>query len=548
MMRNFVASLFRARTDNRERAEHSVSALLMCALALAPAANAQIAPVTESAKNPTESGKTETVAAKIEASPRPSWKISPSVSVEGTYTDNVSLTPNKKADFVTRLSPGITLDGKSGRASASLNYQWQHYSYAENSALSNQQRTLVAKGQLELVEQWLFLDGSHNIAQKSVSAFGKQSVGNELINSNRSETAAYSISPYIKGRLASVADYQLRYTGTHTRADSGALAGGTAATTRAWNAQLTGAAPLALLRWSLSADQQTVRNSNNFDSHSDHVSGTLTYQIDPQIRLQASLGRESDNFTSVAQRSRTTSGVGLDWAPTERTSVSLKKDRNAAGNAHSVNFSHRTALSAWKFSDSRSITIPTPQMALASSGTAYDLLNLQLASSFPDSAERAAEVNRQLEQTGIAADAPIFGSLMTSQAFVQTRQQASVALNGANNTVVFAADRSNSERIGAGVGLADDFAQNSSIRQAGFNTSWAHKLTPHASLTLNASKSRSTGSANVDTSTRAWSLSFNTRLGAKTSASVGLRQSRFDSSAGTGYDEQALLGAMQLKF
>jgi uncharacterized protein (PEP-CTERM system associated) len=264
--------------------------------------------------------------------------------------------------------------------------------------------------------------------------------------------------------------------------------------------------------------------------------------------MLARAGRESDNFTSAVQQQRTTTGLGIDWAPTQRTSISLKKDRNAAGNAHSADFSHRTALSAWMFSDSRSLIVPTPQMALAQSGTAYDLLYLQLASSFPDPAARAVEASRQLAQAGIAADAPIFGSLQTSQAYVQRRQKASLALMGASNTIIFAADRSNNERMGTGIGLADDFAQNSDIRQSGFNASWAHKLTPHAALTLNASTSRSTGSANLETSLKAWSLHLTTQLGVKTSASVGLRQSRYDSTAGNGYDEQALTGAMQIKF
>lgn len=484
------------------------------------------------------------------AQPRPNWLITPSVSVEGTYTDNVNLSPNKKADFITRLSPGITLDGKSGRASASLNYQWQHYAYANDSSRGGNQRSLAAKGQLELVDQWLFLDASHNISQQSVSAFGTQNAGNGLINSNRTETAGYSISPYIQGRLANVVDYQLRYSGTHTSSDSGALSGGTAATTQAWNGRLSGATPLALLGWSLNVDRQKIHNTNGFDSRSDHAFGTLTYQIDPQIRLSASAGRESDNFTSTTTlQKRTTTGFGLDWAPTERTSLSLKKDRNAAGNGHSIDFTHRTALSAWKYSDSRSVVIPTPQMTLARAGTAFDLVYRQLASTpFADATARASAANSVLALLGIPADLPIFGSLMTSQPYIQRRQQASVALMGANNTVIFSVDRSDNERIGTGIGLADDFALNTDIRQSGFNASWAHKLTPHAALTLNASKSRSTGSSGLETSNNAWSLLLTTQLGVKTSASVGLRQNHFSSTTGNGYDEQALTGAMQFKF
>ena len=553
MMLNFAVRMSCIRSEKPRQSWPVVSALLLFALpmmmpGLVAAQNESVASRPE--QDTAMAGVTQTGVnpAQAVAQPRPNWVITPSINLEGTYTDNVNLSPVKKSDFVTKLNPGIALDGKTGRATANLNYQWQHYDYAHNSVPAGNQRSLTARGQVELVEQWLFLEGSHNISQQSVSAFGTQSVGNESRTTNRSETAAYSISPYIQGRFANEVDYQLRYSGSRTRSDSGALAGGTAATTGAWTGKIAGATPLAVLGWSLNLNRQTIRNTNGLDSSSNNAFGTLTYQIDPQIRLSARAGRESDNFTAGVSQKRTTSGLGLDWAPTERTSVSFKKDRNAAGKGHSIDFAHRTALTAWKYSDSRSVTIPTPQMAMARTGTAFDLVYRQLESSFPDPVARAAEANRQLAQAGIGADLPIFGSLMTSQAFIQRRQQASVAFMGANNTVVLAFDRSNSERMGTGIGLADDFAANADIRQSGFNASWAHKLTPEAALTLNAGSSRSSGSSGLETSNRAWSLLLTTQLGAKTSASVGLRQTRFSSTAATGYDEQALTGAMKLKF
>lgn len=487
------------------------------------------------------------VAAPV-AGPKPNWLLTPSVSIDGTYTDNVNLTANKQSDFVTRLNPGIRFGGASARASANLNYQWQHYAYAESSARNNQQRSLAANGSLELVERWLFIEGSHNTSQQSTSAFGTRGVGNELLNANRTETASYRLAPYIKGVLFGVADYQLRYEASSTRSDAGALAG-SAATTRSWNGRLAGATPLALLGWSLAADNQRIRHGTGFESTSRSVNGTLTYQIDPQVRLLASAGRESDDFTSAIRQQSNTSGVGIDWAPTERTKLSLKKDRHTFGDSFGADFSHRTALTAWKLSDSRNIRIPTPQMAQVATGTIYDLLYLQLASSFPDPAARAAEANRQLAQAGIAADAPIFGQIQTSQAYIDRRQQVSVALIGVNNTVTFAADRSNSQRLGTGIGLIDDFALSSEIRQSGFNVSWAHKLTPHAALTINALTSRSGGSGNLQTSINSLSVLLTGRVGVRTTASVGLRQTRYDGSAvGTDYNENALTGALLLQF
>ncbi len=54
-------------------------------------------------------------------------------------------------------------------------------------------------------------------------------------------------------------------------------------------------------------------------TESDHLRGRLTYRVDPQLRLSASLGRESNDYLSLSKQTWNTSGYGADWSPTERT-------------------------------------------------------------------------------------------------------------------------------------------------------------------------------------------------------------------------------------
>jgi uncharacterized protein (PEP-CTERM system associated) len=527
-----------------------ISLFLVSALGLIVPHVAWAQAITEQQAATIPFAASEPQVATNQASGKPNWLITPSLGIEGTFTDNVNLSAtNKKSDFITQVSPGIRIGGRSGRATANLNYQWQQYNYLEESSRSNQQRSLAADGQLELVEQWLFIEASHNIAQRSTSVFGTQGVGNELNNANRTEVASYRISPYIQGRLAGSADYQLRYTGTHTSSDTGVLSGATAATTAAWNGRLAGTTPLSLLGWSANTDHLVIRHSNGFENKSDRSFGTLIYQADPQVRLTVSVGIESDNYLSGIERQATTTGLGLDWAPTERTLLSLKKDRRSHGDTYSAVFTHRSALTTWKLSDSRNIYVPTPDLALATRSTFYDYFYQQLAPSYPnDPVGLAAATESLLALYSIPANTP-FSTSLTSQAYVERRQMASVALTGANNTVTFMADRSNSQRIGEGIpGLLDDLAANQEIRQTGFSASWAHRMTPHAVLTLSALASRSTGSSNVETTLRSVSLRLTTQLGPKTSGSLGLRQTSFDGAGGFQYDEQALMGSMLFKF
>jgi uncharacterized protein (PEP-CTERM system associated) len=75
-------------------------------------------------------------------------------------------------------------------------------------------------GTLEAVEDWLFVDASATISQQYISAFGAVSPSNANIDRNRTETFYYSLSPYIRGRLLSSAEYLLRYSVSGTNPDS----------------------------------------------------------------------------------------------------------------------------------------------------------------------------------------------------------------------------------------------------------------------------------------------------------------------------------------
>lgn len=478
---------------------------------------------------------------------KPSWLITPSVAVGATMTDNVRPGQGeKKGDLITNLTPAIRVDGKGGRVSGNLNFSWQQNIYANESAFNNNQKSLAATGKAELIEQWLFLDASANIAQRPTSVFGTQSVGNELVNTNRGQTTSYQWSPYVQGRFVGSADYELRYRNTHTTADSGVFSAASGVDAQAWSGRLSGATPLTLLGWSALAENQIVQFGSNRDTKTSRLLGTLDFRIDPQVKLFLSAGRESDNFSSLDLQNRTTSGYGVDWAPTERTLLSLKKDRRSFGDGHNFDFSHRTALSAWKFTDSRSVVIPAQQMTVAPVPPEY-LLLLQLASTIPDPVLRA----QFLQSVGVPANLN-FGNIMSTQPFIQRQQLASVALIGANNTVTMSAQRSQSERIGTGLSSLDNFANTANIRQAGLSASWALRLTPHNSLTLNALSSRSRGDlSSQDSRLRSLSLMLTSKVGARTTAAVGLRQNSFE-NAGTGfgssYDEHAITGSLSATF
>ena len=282
---------------------------------------------------------------------KPSWLITPSVSGSLTMTDNARPGQGQKqSDFITSVTPAVRIDGKGGRVSGNLNFSWQQNFYANESQYNNDQTNLSATGKAELVEQLLFMDANASIAQHANSVFATQSVGNELVNNNRGTTTSYQWSPYIQGYLWGNVGYELRYRNTQTTSDTGVYATGSGVDSQAWSGRLSGRTPLALLGWSLTAEDQSVKYAFR-DTKSTRVLGALEYRFDPQLKFNVSAGQESDNYSSFDLQNRTVSGYGLDWAPTERTLLKLAKEKRGFGNGHTIDFSHRTSrTSSWSFS------------------------------------------------------------------------------------------------------------------------------------------------------------------------------------------------------
>jgi uncharacterized protein (PEP-CTERM system associated) len=249
------------------------------------------------------------------------------------------------------------------------------------------------------------------------------------------------------------------------------------------------------------------------------------------------------------KETRNTHGYGFDWYPTERTQVSAFKERRFFGDGHTFSINHRTPLTAWKYTDSRDVSILPNQLTRVGLGTYYDLMYSQLASSMPDPVARADFVNNLLQTLGIPNNAQIVGGFLTSQVSIQRLQEMSFMLQGVRNVLTFAATRTEHQALGAATGPADAFVTSQTIRQRGFNVNLSHRLSPLSTLVVSASQQNSIGSGQSDLATKQRTLTtnFSTRLGPNTTATLGARRTIFDSTT-TPYSENALTGTLTAQF
>jgi uncharacterized protein (PEP-CTERM system associated) len=255
--------------------------------------------------------------------------------------------------------------------------------------------------------------------------------------------------------------------------------------------------------------------------------------------------------------SHPTHGYGFDWSPTERTQISAFKERRFFGNGHNYSLSHRFPLSSIRYTDTKNVSVLPNQFTTIGVGTISDFLplfyqicvqNPQISSQYPDLDTCA---KGELNKTGISPNTPVTSDFLRSQATIQRNQQLAMAFQGVRNTFTVMFNRSQSQSMLAFTAVNDDFSQNnsSSIRQRGLSVNLSHRLSGLTNLSFMASRQESTGTGSSDlkAKTAMYQANLSSPLGARTTGSISVRHTEFDSSTNP-YTENAIIGTVSVIF
>lgn len=492
--------------------------------------------------------------------------IVPRLSVSETYTNNVFLSSgNRQADLVTEISPGIRVTSRGGRITGSLDYSLNELLYAQNSSGRRSQNALNATGTMEAIDKWGYIDFSGFVGQHAVSAFGAPANDGIALNGNNTETSVFMLSPHVKGRLGSVADYEARYSLTSSRSRSSLVSN---VYSKDFSARLSGVG--GRLGWSLDTGHQVIDFSAGRSTTNQRISGQLTYALDTRWGVYVKGDHESNNFVSAADQqgnfialgatwnpneetkisldkdNRGSTGLVAAWAPSRRTSVSVTRERRLYGDTHSVALAYRTPNTAWTFADSRSVVANPGQSSGIGSASLYDVLYGQFAAGESDPIKRG-QYDAFLKANGIKPGATATAGFLTSSVSLQRQQQLSFALLGVRNTVTVIVTRGQNSSLDTLSAAVDDFSTSPVVRQNGLSVNYSYRITANSLLSLAATRQVSTGSVGQNTSARSLNVNLTTQLSRDTSASVGARRVVFDSSTAP-YTETAVLGNLSVQF
>ncbi len=476
---------------------------------------------------------------------RPDAWIEPRVAIGLTLSNNSNLSRlNPQSEQALDVRPGLRVLMNRPRLQGFLDYSLSHRHHVQGTAGDGLRHELNASATLQAWDQRAFVDLSGVVADQSVSALGLQSVG-RLTDANRSQTASFGFSPYFRGQIAALADYELRYRLRSTRTETAQRSD---VDVQELALRLDSRQTGSPLGWSLDASLQEVEHSLGRRTEADAVRANLIYSVSPQLRLSLQAGVESNDVLTLTRQSYQNTGLGLDWRPSTRTRVALDLQQRYFGSAHSLLLEHRSRRTVWRFSDTRSAVNSPLEATTASLGSLYDLLDRLYVGVEPDPIRRAQRVQSELNRLGLPANLSVHQSFLSSSALLQRNQQLSVAWLGVRGIVTLTAAQGRSSRLSPAIRLGDDFDHHSSIRQRSWSASYAHRLTPLTSISTTLESQRAQGSnLALQSRSRSLTLGLASQLGLRTSAHLQLRRTLSDGAAASAH-ETAVAGLLTHRF
>jgi uncharacterized protein (PEP-CTERM system associated) len=314
--------------------------------------------------------------------------------------------------------------------------------------------------------------------------------------------------------------------------------------------QLTNSPAQRVLTWEVLYTGESIK----YDTHQETTSEVFTASARRSITsnvgllLQAGYERYDTGLPETIEDPRYS--VGFDWTPTPRTRLAATAGERLGDETYSFEFRHRTRLTVWNVSYAEDVTTSREEFFVPATQSTAGTLDQMFLSQYPDPVARQQAVQDFIARTGLPPNLGAPVNFFSDQLFLQKRWLASLALQGARNTVVATAFWQLRELVGGTAPAIGDFAESESIRTSGGSLAWGLRLTARNRLNLEAGHSRSefldTGQVDDFAYLQA---GFSRQFQPRVSGSLSYRLQNKDSTqAGAEYRENAGIASLLITF
>ncbi len=270
------------------------------------------------------------------------WQITPSISINETYTDNVNLTSDdgdQNSDLISEIAPGISIRGRGGRTSLDLDYSFRQF-FFKNTDQDESTNRLNATGQIELWDRVAFIDGTASMSRQVVDSRDATTDTAAGEFNNRTDVRTFDISPYFLHHFGSWVETGSRYRYS-TVSVSGDAAEDTTTLTETFRAN--SGRQFQRLRWSLLVNRfKEMRDGDAPSNKTLMVDNDYTYVWNRKVSILAGIGYEDiEDNTLIDQPEGVTWNAGLALNPGPRTSLRATFGRRFDDDNFAFDLSHQ---------------------------------------------------------------------------------------------------------------------------------------------------------------------------------------------------------------
>jgi len=484
------------------------------------------------------------------------WRFEPSVGASATYTDNVNQSASNPEDaLILSVMPGFNLMFQgSRRVQATVNYRLSGVARFSEDNSTDLFHNLAAVGKAELIEDFLFLDGTASISQALLSLTGSPADATTN-NANRATVGVYSLSPYIQKRFGTFATGQARYsTGGVIFGDNA----GSSSVSNAFTVSLSSGPRFNDLSWGLNYSlRQLDSSATGGNSTFERASATAGYALTRKFRIFGTYGQEWNEFLNASGADGAFYSGGFGWAPSRRTSIEASIGERYFGRTYSLSANHKMRATNIRVSYSEDVSDISQQL-LRDSGRIYWVCGGRLFET-PDFNLPTGQASCTGPYTGtqVALAYNTLGvplSDLIAAGFVDQ-----VLANGIYVIKTFNAGVSWSRsRLGLGLSAFDTKRIYQSIagtedHTQGVSGTVSYRLSPHTSANGNVSLSRNSTVSPVKTSRQddlaTLSLGMNHRFDKDLSGALTYRyQQRNSDAPNSDFNENSLTATANMRF
>ena len=262
--------------------------------------------------------------------------------------------------------------------------------------------------------------------------------------------------------------------------------------------------------------------------------------------MNATAGYEKYNDLSIGPTQEGSSlTAGFSWAPSARTDIEAAAGHDSLyGPTYFLKASYRGHRTAWILNYTENITTTQGQFLLPTTIDTSAFLNNLWASSIPDPAQRQQIVDAFISSNGLPNSLIEPVMYLTNQFFLQKLFQASFAITGKRNTIMFTIFDMSGTPVTSGEALLG--ANNVAYpRETGGNVLWNWQLSSRTSANISGSLLGTGGGNYFKSLTAGISRQFQRKL----SGSVVLRRLQQDSDQfNVGYQEDDITASLRMTF